>query len=158
MKDARKLFLRSILGGAALAGVLAGAGSAWAKGPRTNGPGLRIAADRITGFVPFTVSVYGKVSGTMPGRLELCRSEIAWLTESSRSPLGAGERATSLHPDGQADAAALCASGRVVATPNGYDYQHEMRFDRPGIYHLSLTMVDGSGHRWVSNTIRVSAF
>ncbi|HKN48355.1 MAG TPA: hypothetical protein VJ144_10330, partial [Candidatus Polarisedimenticolia bacterium] len=66
--------------GAALLACLAGGRLAWARSARHSTTGLWIVADRIVGFVPFTVSIYGRVLGAVPGQIELCRSETAWLT------------------------------------------------------------------------------
>jgi len=150
-------FGQVVLVSALLAGLL-GEGGSWAKGPRRGGPELWIVADRIVGFVPFTVSLYGKVQGAEPGRLELCRSEVAWLTDSSNARVGG------LHPtglDAKRDSEPeepSCADAGVVRTPDGYDYARDMRFDRPGTYHVRLSMVDPQGHRAVSNTVQVNAF
>jgi hypothetical protein len=32
-----------------------------------------------------------------------------------------------------------------------------MRFDRPGVYRVRLSMVDQTGHRAISNTVQVNA-
>jgi hypothetical protein len=119
-------------------------------------PGLWIAADRIVGFVPFTVYVYGKVVGTGASQLELCRSNAAWIAESAnaRRVEGASPRAgVPAAPPGP-----QCAPGRLNPTPDGYDYSHDLRFDRPGTYQLRLVMVDGDGEKMVSNAVRVRAF
>jgi hypothetical protein len=145
--------------GAVLVSLLSGDATLWAKGSKRSNPALWIVADRIVGFVPFTVYLYGKVSGAEPGHLELCRSEIAWLTETSATRVG-GAQATALDARQAADpeADAPCTPGRVVRTPDGYDYAHSMRFDRPGTYHVRLMMVDHSGDTVVSNTVQVNAF
>jgi hypothetical protein len=145
----------SIAVGSALLLSLLGAGTAWARTPRKGGTGLWIVADRIVGFVPFTVSVYGKILGSSPSQVELCRSESAWITQSS-SGRTIGARS------GQADAAAdddtPCTAGQMVRTPDGYDYSHDLHFDRPGVYHVQLMMVDPAGRRIGSNTLQVNAF
>ena len=119
-------------------------------------PGLWIAADRIVGFVPFTVYVYGKVTGTGAGQLELCRSNAAWIAESANARRVEGSSPRSAAP--AAPPGPQCASGRLNPTPEGYDYSHDLRFDRPGTYQLRLVMVDGEGERMVSNSVRVRAF
>lgn len=119
-------------------------------------PGLWIAADRIVGFVPFTVYVYGKVVGTGAGQLELCRSNTAWIAESANARRVEGG---SPRPGGPvAPPGPQCAAGRLNPTPDGYDYSHDLRFDRPGTYQLRLVMIDGDGERMVSNSVRVRAF
>ncbi|HEU4401421.1 MAG TPA: hypothetical protein VFT43_04895 [Candidatus Polarisedimenticolia bacterium] len=147
----------AVLGVALLAGLLCD-GAAWAKGPKRGGPGLWIVADRIVGFVPFTIYLYGKVLGTEPGQVELCRSEVAWVTDLSPRSISAGpstpidtRRTADLEPP-------ACDAGDVVRTPDGYDYTHDMRFVRPGTYQVRLMMVDRTGHRMVSNTVQVNAF
>jgi hypothetical protein len=150
-------FRYAVLGTLVLAGFLS-QGRSWAKGPRRQVPGLWIVADRIVGFVPFTVYVYGKVRGEEPGRIELCRSEVAWLTDSSASRT-VGGRGASL--DANRDSGPeepACSSSGTVRTPDGYDYTHDMHFDHPGIFHVRLMMVDPAGHRVVSNTVQVNAF
>lgn len=122
-------------------------------------PGLWIAADRIVGFVPFTVYVYGKVVGDGAGHLELCRSNAAWIAESANarrvegaSPRPAAPIAPSAPPGPQ------CAAGHLNPTPDGFDYSHDLRFDSPGTYQLRLVMVGRDGGRMVSNSVRVRAF
>ena len=139
--------------GIALLTLCLGQGSSWAKGPKRGGPGLWIVADRIVGFVPFTVYVYGKLTGVEPGEVELCRSEVSLLAGTASvgggAPAGRGQpRAADPTP---------CATGKVVRTPEGYDYTHDMRFDQPGTWQVQLTMVDREGHRLVSNSVRVNA-
>jgi hypothetical protein len=146
------MFRRVVLGIALLA-VCLGQGSSWAKGPKKSGAGLWIVADRIVGFVPFTVYVYGKLSGVEPGEVELCRSEVSLLAGSAAA--GGGPAADQGQPRGNDPAP--CASGKVVRTPEGYDYTHDMRFDRPGSYQVQLVMLDREGHRLVSNSVRVNA-
>jgi hypothetical protein len=51
----------------------------------------------------------------------------------------------------------FCATGTLVRTRDGFDYSHEMRFDRPGTYRVRLSMVDETGHRVMSNTVQVNA-
>lgn len=143
--------------GAALLGWPVGGTSAWARSGRHSTTGLWIVADRIVGFVPFTMSVYGKILGPLPGEIELCRSEVAWLTESGASHTRAGAAAPGDPLPGGLDPQGSCAAGRLERTPDGYDYAHEMRFDRPGVYQVQLVMVDGMGRRIVSNTVQVNA-
>ncbi len=159
MQRPRMLRLRHLLVGMVVLAACLCAGSAWARGRGRSGPGLWIVADRIVGFVPFTVYVYGKVVGAEPGDIELCRSEVAWLTDTSSARITGGGHATALDGRQGADAEdPPCAAGKVVRTPDGYDYVHDMRFQRPGTYHVRLTMVDRSGHRVVSNSVQVNAF
>jgi hypothetical protein len=149
-----------------VAGVVAaawlGTGVLWAKGSRAQDDpqALWIAADRVVGFVPFTVSLYGKVLASVePGRIELCR-EAAMQTDVGGSRDSADE-SMSARADRAAPASApqepVCAAGTLVRTPTGFDYRHEMRFDRPGIYRVRLSMVDATGHRVISNTVQVNA-
>ncbi len=151
----RRLLLTAAVGFFLLLNVLAGE-PASARSPKRSAPGLWIVADRIVGFVPFTVYVYGKILGTQPGQIELCRSEVAWIAESS-SGRRAGGRPVSVDP-ALDDDAAPCAAGNVVRTPDGYDYARDLRFDKPGVYHVQLTMVDATGRRITSNTLQVNAF
>ena len=139
--------------GIALLTVFLGQGSSWAKGPKRGGPGLWIVAERLVGFVPVPVPVYGKLRGVEPGEVELCRSEVSLLAGTASvggsTPAGHGQpRVADPTP---------CATGKVVRTPEGYDYSHDMRFDQPGTYQVQLTMVDSEGHRLVSNSVRVNA-
>lgn len=143
----------------ALVAALLSNGSVWAKGPRGTGPMLWIVADRIVGFVPFTVYLYGKVTGAEPGKkMELCRQEIEWLTDTGSG--GAGRPGHTVPPSQRSIQTEdpPCASGKLVRTPDGYDYQHDMRFDKPGTYQVRLGMVDAQGHRVLSNTVQVRAF
>jgi hypothetical protein len=142
----------------ALGAASLGDGTAWAKGRKPAGPMLWIVADRVVGFVPFTVYLYGKVVGTEPGKMELCRQEVESLTDSSAT---GSSRPGHAAPSAQRPAPAgepPCASGKVVRTPDGYDYQHDMRFEKPGVYQIRLNMVDAEGHRTHSNSIQVRAF
>ena len=167
-----------VAGGLALAALPAGrpglAGEPKAGEPRADAPGLWIAADRVVGFVPFTVYVYGKVRGPEPSRIELCRSEIAWIAESSsvrmvepgraggRDPGDPGDRdstRTAARVAGPAGGrGAECGAGKMKRSPDGYDFTHDLRFDRPGTYQVRLMMIGAGGRRTVSNTVRVSAF
>ncbi len=157
MRPQSRRLLHAIVFGLALLVTLAGGGAAWARAPRRGGPGLWIVADRIVGFVPFTVYIYGRVLGSEPGQIELCRSEVSWLTESPATRMGSGRPALDTQHLGD-DPEGPCASGRVVRTPDGFDYSHDMHFERPGVYHVSLTMVDAGGRRISSNTVQVNAF
>ena len=120
-------------------------------------PALVIAADRVSGFVPFTVTVYGRVRGVEPDSIELCRLRIPSLSEPhvdrppSRSGSEVEARAESVEP-------AACVSGRAVASAGWFAYEHDLRFDEAGQYHVRLTMIDSAGRRLTSNTVRVSAF
>ena len=152
----------AVVAGAVLL-ILAGVAPAWSKGLRSkeNGSALWIAADRVTGFVPFTVSLYGKVNSSVePGRMELCR-EAAMQSDFAGSRDGRGgddPMATSSRPDrGDAANEPACSTGTLVRTADGFDYKHEMRFDRPGTYRVRLSMVDATGHRVISNTVQVNA-
>ena len=119
-------------------------------------PGLWIAADRIVGFVPFTVYVYGKVVGTEAGQLELCRSDAAWVAESANARR---VEEASPRPGLPVDPPrAQCAAGRLNPTPDGYNYSHDLHFDQPGTYQIRLVMVARDGGRMVSNAVRVRAF
>jgi hypothetical protein len=151
-----------LAGGVVAAAVILGAGPAWSKGsrPKDGPPALWIAADRVVGFVPFTVSLYGKVLGNNePTRLELCR-EMAVQTDVAGSRNG-GDDPMAERPDRNTAFASpqdtTCATGTLVRTREGFDYSHEMRFDRPGSYRVRLSMVDASGHRVMSNTVQVNA-
>jgi len=128
-----------------------------ARGPGDVGPALLIAADRLTGFVPFTVTVYGRVRGVVPGSIELCRLRVPPVFESlaDRSSSRSGPDAEAW--SGPAEPAA-CVSGRAVASAGWFTYEHDLRFDQAGQFHVRLTMVDSAGRRLTSNTVRVSAF
>jgi hypothetical protein len=127
-----------------------------ASAARPSTPGLWIAADRIVGFVPFTVYVYGKVVGTGPGDLQLCRTEAAWVAESANARRIEEDSPRSGEPE--EGPGPQCAPGRMKPTPDGYDYSHDLQFDRPGTYQIRLVMVGGDGGRLVSNVVRVRAF
>jgi hypothetical protein len=160
MRERRKCW--SVLAGVVVAAVILGTGPAWSKGSRAKDgpPALWIAADRVVGFVPFTVALYGKVLGSVePTRLDLCR-ELAMLADVAGSRGGAddpmGDRPErNIALGGPQDV--VCATGTLVRTRDGFDYSHEMRFDRPGTYRVRLSMVDASGHRVMSNTVQVNA-
>src|SRR5438093_6042379 len=153
-----RLALAAGLAAAMLCGSVPAWSKGWSKGAKDTAPALWIAADRVIGFVPFTVSLYGKVrSVTEPSRLELCREVAAQADMTGgRDPEDERMQPARHEPDGAA-AEPPCATGTVVRTPDGYDYQHEMRFDRPGTYRVRLSMVDQTGHRVVSNTVQVNA-
>jgi hypothetical protein len=146
----------TVVAGGALLLSLAGEGDAWARGPKASGPGLFIVANRIVGFVPFTVSIYGKVRGIEPGQVELCRSEVAWMTDPARAS-AVGGRTTPEEPFRGDGGGADCTAGEVVKTSEGFDYARDLRFDRPGVYQVRLRMVDPSGHRVLSNSVQVNA-
>ena len=150
-----------------LAGVIAallllpagGGAEIQAKGPKGQGPMLWIVADRIVGFVPFTVLLYGKVVGTDPGTMELCRSEVAWLTETSAAnPSGGAASGQTPGDRGRPAEGSACATGRTQRTPEGYDYAYDMRFTQPGTFQVRLSMVDAAGKRILSNAVQVNAF
>jgi hypothetical protein len=142
----------------ALWGLMAETPRAAARGreAETTTPTLLIAADRITGFAPFTVTVFGQIRGVVPGSIELCSSRIMpmFATGADRGATGSAE------PEMQPEraAAGACVSGRAVPSADGFAYERDLRFDQPGLYHLRLTMLDTSGKRLSSNTVRVSAF
>jgi len=151
-----------VLAGGVVVAMALGTGAAWSKGTRAKDgpPALWIAADRVVGFVPFTVSLYGKVlGGVEPNRLELCREQAAQ-TDVAGSRGGA-DAPIADRPDRNASPAGLqdsmCATGTLVRTRDGFDYSHEMRFDQPGTYRVRLSMVDAAGHRVISNTVQVNA-
>jgi hypothetical protein len=155
MRQRKGRGILSIAVGSALLLSLLGGGAAWGRTTKKGGQGLWIVADRIVGFVPFTVSVYGRILGSDPGQVELCRSETAWITQSSPGRLTGG-RATVA--DAASDDDTPCTAGQIVRTPEGYDYSHDLHFDRPGVYHVQLMMVDPNGRRIGSNTLQVNAF
>lgn len=136
--------------------VISACGGDQVRAAKPAAPGLWIAADRIVGFVPFTVYVYGKVVGTGADHLELCRSDAAWIAESASARR---VEEASPRPGGPAGPPGpQCAPGKLNPTPDGYDYSHDLKFDRPGTYQIRLVMVDGDGERMVSNAVRVRAF
>ena len=100
--------------------------------------------------------MYGKVVGPEPGQLELCRSETAWIAESAKSRRVEESTPRSGFPAGPRGKD--CSAGKLSRTPDGFDYEHDMRFDRPGTYQLRLVKIDSNGVRMVSNTVRVRAF
>ncbi|HYS06423.1 MAG TPA: hypothetical protein VEW47_14655 [Candidatus Dormibacteraeota bacterium] len=160
MRERRRC--RSVLAGGVVAAMILGIGPVWSKGSRAKDgpPALWIAADRVVGFVPFTVSLYGKVLGSAePARLELCR-ELAMQADVAGSRGGMDDPMAE-RPDRNTGPPAhqdpLCATGTLVRTRDGFDYSHEMRFDRPGTYRVRLSMADASGHRVMSNTVQVNA-
>lgn len=148
--------------GVIVAAMVLGSGPAWPKGSRTRdgAPALWIAADRVVGFVPFTVTLYGKVPGTVePGGLELCReavmpADLAASRGGAEDPMAA--RAARNNPPAMPPET-VCSAGTLVRTQDGFDYTHEIRFDRPGTYRVRLSMVDATGHRAISNTVQVNA-
>jgi hypothetical protein len=154
---------------AVLLAAAAAGGSAWAKGRRSVGPGpvLWIVADRITGFVPFTVSLYGKITGAAPNQVELCRIPVRPLGETM--PGGAEGRGAGMggrepipspgppRPESGAVGPA-CESGSLSRTAEGFDYAHDLRFDSPGTYQVRLQMVDDQGKRTLSNPVQVNAY
>jgi hypothetical protein len=156
---------RSVLAGIVAGVMLFGGGPAWSKGSRSkdNASALWIAADRVVGFVPFTVTLYGKVPGSAePGRLELCR-DVPMQTDfagpgargGAEDPMTARTERNTVPPTAPPEPA--CSTGTLVRTQDGFDYKHEMRFDRAGTYRVRLSMVDATGHRVISNTVQVNA-
>lgn len=157
MRTGQRSLPRLIVAGLVLSAMLSFHWTAWAKQPRVAGPMLLISADRIVGFVPFTVSLYGKLLGLEPGLMEVCRSEVAFLMDQARSP---GPESGSLEPAPRRDALPQeppCQPGKVVRAPQGYDYAHDIRFDRPGTYQVRLRMLDKAGKRILSNPVQVNA-
>ena len=152
-----RLLSALVIGGLLLAAAPVG-GPVWAKASKTAAPGLWIAADRIVGFVPFTIYVYGKVIGAEPAQIELCRSEVAWIAESASTRIVEGGSASPRGANGGVSQLPGCASGKALRTPDGYDFSQDMSFDKPGVYYVRLIMVDAEGNRRVSNSVRVSAF
>ena len=148
----------------ALWGLTAAAPRAAARGreAEATAPTLLIAADRITGFAPFTVTVYGQIRGVVPGSIELCSSRIVPMFNSSADRGAAAERGATgpSDPDMPPERAAAggCVSGKAEPSAEGFAYERDLRFDQPGLYHLRLTMLDTTGRRLSSNTVRVSAF
>ena len=128
-----------------------------ARGSNEASPALLIAADRVTGFVPFTVTVYGRIRGVEPESIELCRLRIPLLSESAADHSGPrqGSESEARSETGEPTA---CVSGRAIASAGWFAYEHDLRFDQAGQYHVRLTMVDSAGRRLTSNTVRVSAF
>jgi hypothetical protein len=153
MKARKSLLCCAVAACLALMGVESWARSAAAeKGERA----LFIAADRVHGFVPFSVTVYGFVNGAEPGSIALCRAKIEGMSEP------AGQRGDAWGWSGEEDKArpdpSGCVPGRLVPSKGGFAYENDLRFDRPGIYHVQLLVIDAEGHRRTSNTVRVSAF
>lgn len=158
MRSGPNCMSRLVIGGLVLLAALPWHGAAWAKPPRGSGPMLMISADRIVGFVPFTVSLYGKLVGLEPGRMEVCRSEVAPLMEPARSAPGEGGAPESASRPEALPQEPPCEPGKVVRAPEGYDYAHDIRFDRPGTYQVRLRMLDKAGKRVLSNPVQVNAF
>ena len=145
-----------------------GGGNAWARAHKNSGPGpvLLIVADRIVGFVPFTVSLYGKIVGAEPEHVELCRSQVRPPGEAmtaGHDGRGGGNAGRDVDPmtgptrPGREAIGPACESGNLSRTAEGFDYAHELRFDRPGTYQVRLQMVDTQGKRTLSNTVQVNA-
>ncbi len=169
MKEWRTALSRAACVAATLAAALLADGSAWARAPRNAGPVLYIVADRIVGFVPFTVYLFGKVTGTEPGAIELCRSEVALMADLAETrsaggfgvggPAGSGASAASAPGPARSTAtpAATCSSGHLSKGPDGYDFAQEARFEKAGTFQVRLSMVDTSGRRVLSNPVQVKA-
>lgn len=119
---------------------------------------LYIATDRVVGFVPLKVYVYGKIRSGTPARIELCRSEVLSALADTRHRSEEKRDTVRSIRSKTGRAATACAAARLVKTPNGYDHAYEMRFDRPGTYQVRLMMTDRSGRRSMSNTVQVRAF
>jgi hypothetical protein len=150
------------------AGILAAAifitaGPIWSKGSRQKDatPALWIAADRVSGFAPLTVTLYGKVAGAVePGRIELCRDvanpvDIGMARGEDDDPMMAR---TDRRGPIAGPSETVCSTGTLTRTQNGFSYSQEVRFDRAGTYRVRLTTVDATGHRAISNTVQVNAF
>ena len=158
----RRNVSRSMLVGLVVAATLLAGAPAWSKGGRAKdgAQALWIAADRVVGFVPFSVTLYGRVMGTVePGRLDVCREAV--MQADFGNPRGAGDDPMA-GPGDRVNAPAApgdssCAAGTLVRGRDGFDFRHEMRFDRPGTYRVRLSTVDASGHRAISNTVQVNA-
>ncbi|MCZ6696129.1 MAG: hypothetical protein O7A63_06255 [Acidobacteria bacterium] len=119
---------------------------------------LYIATDRVVGFVPLKVYVYGRIRSGTPARIELCRSEVrSIMADTRRRPDARRDAIRSIRGETSRPATS-CTAARLVETPNGYDHAYEMRFDRPGTYQVRLMMTDQSGRRSMSNTVQVRAF
>lgn len=127
------------------------------RDPGPPAPALLIAADRVSGFVPFTVTVYGRVRGVEPGSIELCRLRIPSLYEPL-DDLPASRPGPDADLGPELSEPAACVSGRAVPSAGWLAYEHDLRFDQAGQYHVRLTMIDRAGRRLTSNTVRVSAF
>ncbi|MFQ5878413.1 MAG: hypothetical protein ACE5JH_12140 [Acidobacteriota bacterium] len=157
MSRATRGIVRAVVSGTLVLALLLSVTSTLAKRSRPADRRLFIVADRVVGFVPFTVYVYGRIIDAEPARIELCRSEVASLVGESRgepSFRGPGDGA---EPARFAGPRTSCAPGRIEGTQEGYEYTHDMHFDRPGTYRLRLRMVDRDGRRVVSNAIQVRA-
>lgn len=148
--------------------LISGGGTAWAKTRKSGAPGpmLWIVADRIVGFVPFTVSLYGKIVGAVPDQIELCRSPVLPMggaTTMGRDEHGArsdGRGADPMDARGRPETlptGPVCEGGNLSRTSEGFDYSHEVRFDRPGTYQVRLRMIDTQGKRTLSNPVQVNA-
>ena len=119
---------------------------------------LYIATDRVVGFVPLKVYVYGKIRSGTPARIELCRSEVRSIMADTRRRSDERRDTVRSIRGETGRPATSCTAARLVETPNGYDHAYEMRFDRPGTYQVRLMMTDRSGRRSMSNTVQVRAF
>jgi hypothetical protein len=161
MREIRKF--APVLAGVAVVAMIAGNGPAWSKGVRAKEatPAMWIAADRVVGFVPFTVSLYGKVLASVePGRLELCReaamqSDVAGSRGGGEDPMAERSERAGRPSAGLPDT--ICTAVALVRTQDGFNYKQEMRFDRSGTYRVRLSMADATGHRAISNTVQVNA-
>ena len=145
-----------VIGAVILAASLAGA-STRAKSPKPKaGAELVIVANRVVGFVPFSVIVYGRIVNVEPESIEFCRTRVTSITADLHDrPTGHASSRSGRFSTGGRDT--HCAAGRLERVPEGYDYSHDLRFDRPGTYQVRLKMVDRAGNRVVSNTIQVWA-
>ncbi|MEE9292018.1 MAG: hypothetical protein V3U83_03715 [Acidobacteriota bacterium] len=161
MHGSRRLWSGWMVAGAIGLALLVSGGTV-SSGERPSGEedqgDLYIATDRVIGFVPLKVFVYGKIRSGTPARIELCRSEVlSALAETRHRSEQRRDTFRSIRSE-TGRAATTCAAARLVETPNGYDHAYEMRFDRPGTYQVRLMMTDRSGRRSMSNTVQVRAF
>jgi hypothetical protein len=152
----RGVFLRCALLGALALIALPGDTRSWAKEPEHNSA-LWIAADRVVGFAPFKVYIYGKIQGPQPEEIKLCRSEVAPIAEESSAGVG-GARSRNREPRASSGRLPECSKGKLTPSSEGFVFSHDLRFSHPGAYHLRLTVIDAAGKRTVSNTVRVNAF
>ena len=156
--DARAVGLGFVV---VLATLVAGSGEVGAKVRKgtARGPMLWITADRVSGFAPLTVSLYGKIVGASPDQVELCHAAVAPLSESvsGEGDRGIGHPAQSAQETPQAFGQ-TCEPGTLKRTAEGYDYLHNLRFASPGTYQVRMRMVDEGGKRVLSNPVQVTAF
>ena len=160
MQGATRSWIGRMVAGGLFVGLLTAGGAVRAgeDAPKVGEEELYIATDRVVGFVPLKVLVYGKIRSTAPERIELCRSEVKSLVADTKRRTEGRRRSVTNARRISEQAGIACAPAKIVPTPDGYDHAYEMRFDRPGTYQVRLMMVDQSGRRSVSNTVQVRAF